>query len=116
MRTKKQCKKLLVLITLVFSIILVCQSSAYAVAVWANKCVIHRLNMYGATGNAIIQATCDGTRGRVSVSHDDPGSNAIIATILTAMSLNMTINFLLFNDFDDSCQVIRGAQLNGANP
>jgi len=113
MRTKKQFKKTLILIALVVSIILVCQSSAYAV--WANNCTVNRMNMNSPSGNTVIQATCGTTDGRVTVSNADAGSNAILAAILTAMSLNTTVNFDLFNAFDSSGQVVRGVQLNNPN-
>jgi len=113
MKTKRQLKKCLIMITLVVSIILVCQSSAYAV--WVNNCKVTLMNMNSPTGNTIIQATCDGTAGRVAVSNADAGSNAIIATILTAISLNTTVNFDLFNAFDQSGQFVRGVQLSNPN-
>lgn len=110
---KKQMKKNLIVIAIIIFSIFLFQSNAYAI--WANNCTVTKINMNSLTGNSIVQATCDGTNGRVSVANSEPGANAIIATILTAISLNTTVNFDLFNAFDDSAQVVKGVQLNNPN-
>jgi len=82
---------------------------------WAMNCKCKQMNMNGATGNVIIQATCSGVNGRVSVAGTDPGANKMIAAILTSIALKTTVNFDLFGTFDNSGQVVKGVQLSNPN-
>ncbi len=113
MKMKKDLKKTIILTILVFSMIFVGFSSAHAD--WATGCTITRINMNSPTGNTIVQATCGTTAGRVQVLDSEPGGNKIVATMLTAISLNTTVNINTANPFDDSGQVVVSLQMDNPN-
>ena len=93
--------------------IFVCYNSAYAD--WANNCTITRLNVNSTSGNTIVQATCGTTAGRVTILNSDPGGKSILATMLTAVSLNTTVNINTNGPFDNTGKVAVSMQLDNPN-